>query len=38
MFIFVLVLKQMDLLILNMPVSQPVINLSTESPKLLSDW
>lgn len=33
MFIFILVLKQMDFLILNMLVSQPVVHLSTEGPK-----
>lgn len=32
MFIFILVLKQMDFLILNMLVSQPVVHLPTEGP------
>lgn len=32
MFIFILVLKQMDFLILNMLVSQSVVHLSTKGP------
>lgn len=32
MFIFILVLKQMDFLILSMLVSQPVVHLSTDGP------